>query len=100
MIPAIDSSSLSHGPKLDAGPIERYVPKSLADLKAMAQGSVDWLWHGYLASRSITLLTSLWKAGKSTLIAVLLARLKTGGTLAGLAVGPGRAVVLLSLIHI
>ena len=94
MIPAIDSSSLSHGPKLDAGPIERYVPKSLADLKAMAQGSVDWLWHGYLASRSITLLTSLWKAGKSTLISVLLSRMKTAGTVAGLPVRAGRAVVI------
>jgi hypothetical protein len=74
--------------------IERYVPQSLADLKAATRGSWNWLWHGYLASRNLTLLTSLWKAGKSTLIAVLLARLKTGGTLAGLAVGPGRAVVL------
>jgi hypothetical protein len=74
--------------------IERYVPQSLADLKARARGTLDWLWHGYLAPRNLTLLTSLWKAGKSTLIALLLARMKTGGTLAGLPVAAGRAVVI------
>jgi hypothetical protein len=74
--------------------IERYVPQSLADLKAATRGSGDWLWHGYLAPRNITLLTSLWKAGKSTLISVLLSRMKTGGTMAGLPVRAGRAVVI------
>jgi hypothetical protein len=79
-----------------AGParIERYVPQSLADLKDAARGSADWLWHGYLAPGNLTLLTSLWKAGKSTLISVLLARMKAGGTLAGVPVGAGRAVVV------
>jgi hypothetical protein len=42
----------------------------------------------------MTLLTSLWKAGKSTLVSVLLARMKTGGTIAGLPVSAGRAVVI------
>jgi hypothetical protein len=74
--------------------IERYVPQSLADLKATAQTSTDWLWHGYLAPGNLTLLTSLWKAGKSTLISILLARLKTAGTLADLPVRAGRAVVI------
>jgi hypothetical protein len=74
--------------------IERYVPQSLADLKAATRGCWDWLWHGYLAPRNLTLLTSLWKAGKSTLISLLLARMKTGGTLAGLPVRAGRAVVI------
>jgi hypothetical protein len=73
---------------------ERYVPQSLAELKAASRGSWNWLWHGYLASGNVTLLTSLWKAGKSTLISVLLARMKTGGTVAGLPVGAGRAVVV------
>jgi len=41
---------------------------------------------------NITLLTSQWKSGKTTLIAVLLSRLKAGGQLAGLPVLPGRAV--------
>jgi hypothetical protein len=55
---------------------------------------IPWLWHGYLAPRNLTLLTSLWKAGKTTLVSALLARLGTGGTLAGLPVRAGRAVVV------
>ena len=55
---------------------------------------VPWLWHGYLAPGNLTLLTSQWKAGKTTLVATLLARLVTGGTLAGLPVRAGRAVVV------
>jgi hypothetical protein len=39
-------------------------------------------------------LTSLWKAGKSTLISVLLSRMKTGGTIADLPMTAGRAVVI------
>src|SRR5829696_1933911 len=55
---------------------------------------VPWLWRGYLAAGNLTLLTSQWKAGKTTLVATLLARLATGGTLAGLPVRAGRAVVV------
>lgn len=40
----------------------------------------DWLWHGYLARGSITLLTSQWKAGKTTLLAGLLGRLAADGS--------------------
>ena len=53
-----------------------------------------WLWQGYLAAGNVTLLVGPWKAGKTTLLSVLLARLGTGGALAGLAVRPGRAVVI------
>ncbi|HEY7159472.1 MAG TPA: AAA family ATPase, partial [Gemmataceae bacterium] len=53
-----------------------------------------WLWRGYLALGSVTLLTSRWKSGKTTLTSVLLARMKAGGALAGLPVAAGRAVVL------
>jgi hypothetical protein len=42
----------------------------------------------------VTVLTSQWKAGKSTLISVLLARMKVGGMLAGRPLAPGRAVVV------
>src|SRR5204863_5385292 len=40
------------------------------------------------------LLTSQWKSGKTTLVSVLLARMKQGGRLAGLPVTRGRAVVV------
>src|SRR5436305_14882067 len=58
------------------------------------QPAVGWLWHGVLAPGNVTLLTSLWKAGKTTLVALLLARRKSGGTLAGLAVKPGKSVIV------
>jgi hypothetical protein len=67
------------------------------DLDQLAQTTdprVRWLWHGYLAAGDITLLTSQWKAGKTTLVAMLLDRMKAGGTLAELPVAPGRAVVV------
>src|SRR5690606_8737705 len=41
--------------------------------------SIDWIWQGYLARGATTLLTSQWKAGKTTLVSVLLARLARGG---------------------
>src|SRR4051794_7839798 len=55
---------------------------------------IPWLWHGYLAPGNLTLLTSLWKAGKTTLVSALLARVGAGGTLAGLPVRAGRSVVV------
>jgi hypothetical protein len=53
-----------------------------------------WLWRGYLAAGQLTLLTSLWKTGKTTLLSVLLARLKEGGELLGQPVRPARALVV------
>lgn len=66
----------------------------MASLRGQAEPTVRWLWHGYLASGSVTLLTSQWKTGKTTLTSVLLSRMKNGGTLAGLPVSAGRAIVL------
>src|SRR5262249_49850463 len=40
------------------------------------------------------LLTSQWKTGKTTLVSVLLARMKAGGELAGLAVAAGKAIII------
>ena len=44
--------------------------------------SVAWLWEGYLAPGNITLLTSQWKSGKTTLMSILLSRLREAGRLA------------------
>jgi hypothetical protein len=66
----------------------------MPSLRAGAGGGVRWLWHGYLAAGALTLLSSRWKTGKTTLTAALLARMKTGGTFAGLPLQAGRAVVL------
>jgi hypothetical protein len=70
-----------------------YVPLSYSELQSQ-EASRDWLWRGYLLPGAVTLLTSLWKSGKTTLLSVLLSRLKTGGELAGLPVRAGRAVVV------
>jgi hypothetical protein len=67
----------------------------LAGLRtAESTPQLRWLWQGYLIPGAVTLLTSQWKAGKTTLTAVLLSRMKTGGVLAGLPVTAGRAIVL------
>ena len=66
----------------------------LDGLRLAASFHQDWLWQGYLAPGNLTLLTSQWKAGKTTLLVILLDRLKQGGTLAGLPVRAGKAVVL------
>jgi len=39
---------------------------------AVRSTAVEWLWEGYLARGSITLLTGVWKGGKTTLVAGLL----------------------------
>ena len=51
-----------------------------------------WLWEGYLAPGSITLLSALWKAGKTTLLAHLLKTLEMGGSFCGKAVAPSRVL--------
>jgi len=53
-----------------------------------------WLWHGYLAPGKITLLTALWKSGKTTLLAHLLAQRKAGGTFLDQPVAPGVSTVV------
>ena len=66
----------------------------LDEPREQRSAAVNWLWHGYLAASNLTLLTSQWKTGKTTLVSVLLARLGQGGTLAGLPVRAGRAIVV------
>jgi len=64
------------------------------ELTACQQPAADWLWHGLLARGNMTLLTAMNKSGKTTLLSLLLSRRKHGGTLAGLAVQPGKTVVV------
>ena len=39
---------------------------------------INWVWEGFVAQGNLTLLTSQWKAGKTTLASALLARMKIG----------------------
>jgi len=68
----------------------RHHPETIPELCNHSGLPEGWVWQGYLAPGSITLLTSQWKAGKTTLLSVLLARMGDGGTLAGLPVRKGR----------
>jgi hypothetical protein len=54
----------------------------------------SWIWEGMIAQRNLTLLTSQWKAGKTTLLSVLLGLRVAGGALGGLAVRPGKTLVV------
>jgi hypothetical protein len=63
-------------------------------LRSVASPDRRWLWYGYLAPGAVTLLCSQWKIGKTTLTSILLSRMKHGGTLAGLPVAAGRAIIL------
>jgi AAA domain len=75
-------------------------PKSFAILPMDNLGdfennpAVDWLWHGYLARGNLTLLTSLWKAGKTTLVAGLLRAVAVGGDFLGCRCQRARALVV------
>jgi hypothetical protein len=60
---------------------------------APAADDPAWLWDGYLAPATVTLLTSQWKSGKTTLLSVLLAR-RARGSLAGRPLRPGRTAVV------
>jgi hypothetical protein len=64
------------------------------DLERGAADPLHWLWHGYIAAGAVTLFTSRWKAGKTTLLSVLLARMGTGGDLAGEPVAASQAAIV------
>jgi hypothetical protein len=73
---------------------DRFPSVTHIDLQSAGQPDKRWLWHGYLAPGEVTLLTSQWKSGKSTLISALIARLKSGGQLGGRSLAAGRAVII------
>ena len=54
---------------------------------------LTWAWKAYLAHAHVTILTGLWKAGKTTLVAHLLKEFGKGGELAG-RVEPTRVLVI------
>jgi hypothetical protein len=86
-------SPVEESPILELPPV-RYPALWLPDLQRTSAPSPEWLWHGFAAPGHVTLMTSQWKTGKTTLLAMLLDRLKSGGRLAGLPVRAGRAVVV------
>lgn len=67
---------------------------TLDELRTRTPPGTDWLWDGYIAAGSVTLLTSRWKTGKTTLLSVLLAKMESGGMLGGRAVRAGHVAVV------
>ena len=95
--PAAFPTGLGQPASPETPPTQTAVPSLLwgtDSLVAAAPAGPSWLWQGYLAPGAVTLLTSRWKAGKTTLAAVLLAKLGTGGQLAGLPLAAGKAVIV------
>ncbi|HMF18351.1 MAG TPA: AAA family ATPase [Gemmataceae bacterium] len=66
----------------------------LDQLESRSSPETNWIWRGYLARGSVTLLTSIGKTGKTTLLAALLSRLRVGGSFAGQDLVAGRAAVV------
>jgi hypothetical protein len=54
----------------------------------------QWLWRPYVARETITLLSALWKAGKTTMLSRLLRRLERGGTFCGGEVSPAKVLYI------
>jgi archaellum biogenesis ATPase FlaH len=72
--------SQSDGAESNPGAAER--PFTLVPMGELGPSEApDWIMPGYIAREAITLLTGLWKAGKSTLLAHLLRDLHAGGGL-------------------
>ncbi len=59
-----------------------------------ASTGTEWLWNGYLARRNITLFTSMWKSGKTTMLAGLLHHLANDGTFLGRACQASKVLVV------
>jgi hypothetical protein len=73
--------------------LRRFATRSNETLNRQRDKQVDWLWDGILARRAISLLAAPEKTGKTTLISLLLDRLRDGGQLLGRTVRPGRTIL-------
>lgn len=74
--------------------IPQHLPLGLtnADIR-QRRHDVPWIWHGIIALGGITLLSAPEKAGKTTLLSLLLDRRRAGGHLLGRTVWPGKTIV-------
>jgi hypothetical protein len=78
----------AHRPPPPPPPFPPTVP--MCDLRTAQEGS--WLWHGYLNRGGLTLLSALWKSGKTTLLTFLLKALEQGGQFCGLDITAGKVL--------
>lgn len=59
-----------------------YTPLHISELSS-EENPLEWIWEGYIAKGHQTLISALWKAGKTTLITLFLKALQEGKALAG-----------------
>lgn len=74
-------------------PRQKWAPVPVTEI-APTSGPTPWLWDGFLARGSVTLLSALPKCGKTTLVTHLLQKLPTGGSFCGRPLAAGSAVVV------
>jgi|GEM_PF-2696760 len=72
---------------------DAWTPIPVTELSG-TETTVQWVWDGFVARGCLTDFYAYWKAGKSTLLAVLLERMASGGELAGRTVRRGTALVV------
>lgn len=84
---SMENSSVGHGTFLS------FDPKPITELSAETM-SVDWIWEGFLAKGHITLLSALWKAGKSTLISQLVRAIQQSNHIAGMKTSFSKVLIL------
>jgi hypothetical protein len=70
-------------------PFPEVIPASKLQKRELEAG---WLWRGYLNPGGITLLSALWKAGKTTMLAHCLKSLESGGEFCGLPTTPAQVL--------
>ncbi len=64
------------------------------DSEDQPESTTDWIWPGMLAPGQVTLITALWKTGKTTLLAHLLAHRHAATALLDRPVRPGLTAVV------
>lgn len=91
---AADAIPDSAGGRTRSCPASNWAPKKLSELAAVSD-ETRWQWYGYLAGGEVTLLTALWKSGKTTLVSYLLrASCDRLPTFAGLALRWMRVLII------
>jgi hypothetical protein len=68
-------------------------PVPLSQLKTASEG-IEWIWEGILARSRITLLSAQAKAGKTTLLSLLVRQMGQGGSLLGCNVSLGNVIIV------
>ena len=79
-------------PPQPAPPPKTIFPRPIPASQLKIQEGAPWLWNGYLAAGAVTMLSALWKAGKTTLLAHLLREMERGGEFCGRALAAGRVL--------